>query len=169
MPNILIETFLKMKRTLLTTFIKRKAEAYGQNLHINGYSTVTKHTLLGENVNFNGMQILGEGKVMIGSNFHSGTGCMIITSVHNYDHGQTIPYDEVYINKSVIIEANVWFGNNVIVLGGVRIGEGSIIQAGSTVIKDIPSCAIAGGHPAQVFKYRDQQHYLKLKQEKKFF
>ena len=30
-------------------------------------------------------------------------------------------------------------------LGGVRIGEGAIIQAGSVVVSDIPSCGIAGG------------------------
>jgi acetyltransferase-like isoleucine patch superfamily enzyme len=56
----------------------------------------------------------------------------------------------------------------VIVLPGVTIGEGAIIQAGSVVVKDIEKCAIAGGHPAKTFKYRDTEHYEKLKKEKKF-
>ena len=56
----------------------------------------------------------------------------------------------------------------MIVLGGVTIGEGAIIQAGSVIIKDIPKYAIAGGHPAKVFKYRDIEHYIKLKIEKRF-
>lgn len=56
----------------------------------------------------------------------------------------------------------------VIVLGGVTIGEGAIIQAGSVVVSDIPDCAIAGGHPAKVFKDRDQDHYHRLKQEGRF-
>jgi acetyltransferase-like isoleucine patch superfamily enzyme len=56
----------------------------------------------------------------------------------------------------------------VIVLGGVSIGEGAIIQAGSVVVKDIPKYAIAGGHPCKVFKYRDIEHYEKLKKERKF-
>jgi acetyltransferase-like isoleucine patch superfamily enzyme len=50
----------------------------------------------------------------------------------------------------------------------VTVGEGSIIQAGSVVVKDIPKYAIAGGHPAKVFKYRDIEHYKKLKMENKF-
>jgi acetyltransferase-like isoleucine patch superfamily enzyme len=29
-------------------------------------------------------------------------------------------------------------------------------------------CAIVGGNPAQVFKYRDKKHYEKLKKEEKF-
>lgn len=52
------------------------------------------------------------------------------------------------------------------ILPGVKIGEGAIIQAGSVVVKDIEKYAIAGGHPAKTFKYRDIDHYEKLKQEK---
>jgi acetyltransferase-like isoleucine patch superfamily enzyme len=53
-------------------------------------------------------------------------------------------------------------------LGGVSIGEGAIVQAGAVVVKDIPPYAIAGGNPAKVFKYRDIDHFQKLKEEKKF-
>ena len=63
----------------------------------------------------------------------------------------------------------MWIGTNVIILGGVIIEEGAVIQAGSVVVNDIPACAIAGGHPAKVFKYRDKEHYLKLKQEGRFW
>lgn len=49
------------------------------------------------------------------------------------------------------------------ILGGVTIGEGAIIQAGSVVIFDIPSLAIAGGNPAKPFKYRDKKEYENLK------
>ena len=52
--------------------------------------------------------------------------------------------------------------------GGAKIGEGAIIQAGSGVVKDIPPLAIAGGHPAVPFKYRDREHYEELKSEKRF-
>jgi len=105
---------------------------------------------------------------VIGNNFHSGPGCLIITQNHNYDNGNAIPYDNTYIYKDVKIEDNVWLGSRVIILGGVTIGEGAIIQAGSVVVGDIPACAIAGGHPAKIFKYRDKNHYYKLKKEEKF-
>lgn len=72
------------------------------------------------------------------------------------------------IVKNITIEDCVWLGSYVIILGGVRIGEGAIIQAGSVVVTDIPACAIAGGHPARVFKYRDKAHYYKLKGKKLF-
>ena len=115
------------------------------------------------------MTVLGSGKLSIGNNFHSGTGCQIITSFHNYDLGNAIPYDDSFITKNVTIGNNVWIGNNVIILGGTIIGDGAIIQAGSVVCGDeIPALGIAGGHPAKVFKYRNKEHYNNLASHGKF-
>ena len=158
---------LSIKRCKFKSRVTRVAKSYGKDLSVNGYSYVTKNTILGDNVNFNGMAMQGSAPITIGDNFHSGIQCMIITDTHNYE-GNAIPYDETVISKEVVIEDNVWLGNRVIVLPGVTIGEGAIIQAGSVVVKDIPKYAIAGGHPAKVFKYRDIDHYEKLKKEGKF-
>lgn len=147
--------------------IRRRCKSYTEPLKVNGYSTCTDKTILGKNINFNGMKIAGCGNVIIGNNFHSGSECQIITEIHNYE-GDKIPYDETYICKDVIIGDNVWLGNRVLILGSVRIGEGAIIQAGSVVVKDIPAYAIAGGHPAIVFSQRDIQHYNKLKKNRFF-
>ncbi len=156
-----------LKRKLYHSQIRKAAKEVGENLTVNYESRVNKNTILGNNVNFNGLVIAGDGEVVIGDNFHSGSGVLFLTSNHNYE-GTKIPYDETYIRKKIIIEDNVWIGERCIVLGGVTIGEGAIIQAGSVVVKDIPSCGIAGGHPAKTFMYRDKDHYYKLKKEKKF-
>lgn len=135
-------------------------------IFVGGHTRLSKYTYLGKNPNFNGMIVNGIGKVVIGDNFHSGTGCLIITSIHNYDLGKRIPYDDTHIEKPVTIQNNVWFGDRVIILGKVTIGEGAIVQAGAVVVKDIPSGAIVGGNPAQIFKYRDMNHYDDLKKKK---
>ncbi len=147
--------------------LKKVLQHQGE-LYIGGHTSLTKNTILGKNPSFNGMHILGSGQVTFGDNFHSGTGCEIITSNHNYDHGTKIPYDDTFINKDVIIGDNVWFGNRVTVLGGVTIGEGAIIQVSCLVHKDVPAFAIVGGNPAKIIKHRDIEHYKKLKSEKKF-
>ena len=148
--------------------IRNTAKKVGDPLYVGGKSYVTHNTVLGNNVNFNGMSMSGEGNIEIGDNFHSGFGCQIITSFHNYE-GDAVPYDTTYISKDVKIGDNVWLGNNVIILGGVTIGEGVVVQAGSVVCKSIPDYAIAGGHPAVPFKYRNKEHYEQMKQEKKFY
>lgn len=164
----MINIIANFKKKIYLHKVKRVAKSYGENLKVNGESYVTPNTVLGNNVNFNGMKMQGTGRIIIGDNFHSGIECMMISSSHNYDNGKAIPYDETVISKDIIIEDNVWIGNRVIVLPGVTIGEGSIIQAGSVVVNDIPKYSIAGGHPATVFKTRDIEHYKKLKKEKKF-
>lgn len=161
------EGLSKMKGSKYKRKIEAKAAACGKNLYVGGKSYVTANTYIGDNVNFNGMAIHGNGKVTIGNYLHSGTGCQIITSFHNYE-GDAIPYDNTYIDKDVTIGDCVWLGNEVIILGGVTIGEGAIIQAGSVVVKDIPPYAIAGGHPAKPFKTRNIEHYEEMKKQGKF-
>lgn len=157
-----------VRRRYWTLRVKKQCAAYEGKVTANNRTIVTRSTYLGNNVNFNGLEITGGGKVEIGANFHSGPGCLFIAQNHNFDSGSAIPYDHTYIYKDIHIGDNVWLGSRVIVLGGVRIGEGAIIQAGSVVVKDIPDYAIAGGHPAKVFGARDIEHYEKLKAEGKF-
>ena len=164
----MIKMIQDIKKKIYRMKIMKTAEKCGNDLKVNGKSNVTPKTVLKDNVNFNGMHMQGSGRIEIGNNFHSGIECMIITSIHNYDNGKAIPYDDTIISKDIIIKDNVWIGNRVIILPGVTINEGAIIQAGSVVVGDIPKCAIAGGHPAKVFKYRDEKHYEQLKKEKKF-
>ena len=38
---------------------------------------------------------------------------------------------------------------------------------GAVVTKDVPDCAVVGGNPAKIIKYRDIEQYKKLKQENK--
>lgn len=155
------------RRMIYTALVKRTIESYGGQLCVNNFSRLGRNTSVGNHCNFNGMTIIGGGKVTIGNYFHSGVECMIITQNHNYE-GDMIPYDNTYVYKSVTIGDCVWFGNRVIVTGNVTIGEGAIIAAGSVVCKNVPPLAVVGGNPAKVIKYRDKEHYFKLKEEGKF-
>jgi len=157
-----------VKKTFWTKLVQLTCKQYGQGLTVNARSWMGGNVVIGKNCHFNGMNISGGGLVSIGDNFHSAADCEIIVSYHNYDTGQKIPYDDSLICKTVVIEDNVWVGYRVIILGGVKIGEGAIIQAGSVVVSDIPEYAIAGGNPARVFKMRDIDHYEKLKKQGKF-
>lgn len=167
MIKILLKLRIKLMKTRYLNRVKNQCKSYKHPLKVNGKSYVTKTTVLGSNVNFNGISISGRGRVEIGDNFHSATGCRLLTDIHNYE-GQKIPYDSSIISKDILIEDNVWLGESVMVLGGVTIGEGAIIQAGSVVVNDIPKYAIAGGHPARVFSQRDKVHYESLKKQGQF-
>ena len=54
--------------------------------------------------------------------------------------------------KPIIIGKNVWIGGNVTICPGVKIGDKSVIGAGSVVTKDIPANVMAAGNPCKVIK-----------------
>ncbi len=49
----------------------------------------------------------------------------------------------------IVIEDIVWIGARVIVMAGVRIGQGSCVGAGSVVTRDVPSRTLVAGGPAK--------------------
>lgn len=75
--------------------------------------------------------------------------------------------EELPFKGDTIVGNDVWIGQNVTVMPGVRIGDGAIIAACSVVSKDIPAYHIAGGNPARVIRKRFDddliRHLLELK------
>lgn len=59
--------------------------------------------------------------------------------------------ESVLLSQS-LLKKNVWIGANAVVCGGVTIGEGSVIGAGSVVTKDIPPMVVAVGNPCRVIR-----------------
>lgn len=56
--------------------------------------------------------------------------------------------------QETIIGHDVWVGAHALIPGGIRIGTGAIVAAGSVVTKSVPPYAIVGGNPARLIKYR---------------
>lgn len=72
------------------------------------------------------------------------------------------------LNKSkTVIGNDVWLAANVVVLQGVKIGDGAIVGANAVVTKNLPPYSIAVGAPAKVIKYRFNEEKIdKLKRSK---
>ena len=49
---------------------------------------------------------------------------------------------------------DVWIGHGAIIMGGVSIGDGAIVAAGSVVTKNVAPCTIVGGNPARFIRNR---------------
>ena len=108
------------------------------------------------------------GGVKIGSYFHCGRGLTIFSSNHNWRSESCLPYDNNDIKKKVIIGDYVWFGANVTILPGVKIGNGSVVAAGSVVTKDVPSGHLVGGNPAKFISKRNMDLMWQLEREGRF-
>ncbi len=71
-------------------------------------------------------------------------------------------YDKQNLNYKgdTIIGNDVWIGQNVTIMPGVHIGDGSIIAANSTVVKNSPAYTIYGGNPAKLIRYRFEKDII---------
>ncbi len=108
--------------------------------------------------------------VSIGDNFHiTAINCIDIrenvlmgqkVTITDNSHGlnlfselDTAPARRNLVSKgSIIIDRNVWIGDKVTILPGVKIGQGAIIAANSVVSKDVPEYSVFGGIPAKLIK-----------------
>lgn len=98
--------------------------------------------------NYEPLLIVGE-RVAISPNV-----TVICDSNPNNSLLQSHPYvnEKLICSKKVVIEDDVWIGTGAIILAGVKVGQGSIIGAGSVVSKDVPAKCIVTGMPAKVIR-----------------
>lgn len=124
-------------------------------------------------ISIHGVKKIGGGRIYCTDNVNINAECMLIASsditigknstlayrtLLTTNANPNAPYNElckIYppIHKEIQIGDNVWVGAGVIVLPGCRIGNNSVIAAGSVVCSDIPDNCMAAGTPAKVKKH----------------
>ncbi len=121
---------------------------YGYNIEI-GDNFYSNHNLV----------ILDPAPVVFGDNVFIGPNCGFYTAQHPLDVERRNMFLEYAF--PIYVGNNVWFGGNVVVLPGVKIGDNTVIGAGSVVTKDIPSNVIAVGNPCKVLREITDEDRLK--------
>ncbi|MCI1217409.1 MAG: sugar O-acetyltransferase [Bifidobacterium crudilactis] len=110
---------------------------------------------IGSNVHINyDCAILDNAPVTLGDNVWIAPKVGLFATNHALDMEERI--NGACRARPIDIGDGVWLGGHVIVLGGVRIGSGSVVGAGSVVTRDIPENAVAVGNPARVIKRIDE-------------
>lgn len=92
------------------------------------------------------------GDISIGDNVVISQRSYICTGSHDY----SLPAFNIY-SKPIQIESEVWIATDVYVAPGVRIGQGSVVGARSSVFNDLPPMAICYGSPAKPVRLRRPQ------------
>ena len=127
---------------------------------------------LGNNIQMNDFcHICALDSVDIGDNCLFASHIYISDNSHGrYEGGENdsspnmAPDHREYITSPVKIGKNCWFGEGVIVMPGVTIGDGCVIGAHSIVNRNIPDACIAVGSPARIIKQYDfqQKKWIKI-------
>ena len=129
-----IEAFPNIKQNIVLRI--------GKNVQMNDYVHITamQSVIIGNNV-------LLASKIYISDCSHGSYG-----GDENDSHPNLFPADRPLFANPVLIEDNVWLGEFVSVLPGVKIGKGTIVGANSVVSKSLPPYVIAVGTPAKPIK-----------------
>ena len=118
------------------------------------------------------MTIQDDAPVTIGDNCDFGPNVTIVTPVHPMlpDERRALRDKQgaerhMCYAKPVEIGSDCWLGANVVVCPGVKIGAGSVIGAGSIVVRDIPAGVFAAGSPCRVIRELTERDSIRQKPE----
>lgn len=134
--------------------VKNMIQQCGRNVNIEHGAKFSRLTKIG---NYSGIGINARlyGEVIIGDYVMMGPDCIIYTQNHEFSNTEIPMCKQGFQEqKPVHIGNDVWIGGRVIILPGVKIGNGVIIGAGTVVTKDIEDNLVVGGNPMKVIKKR---------------
>ena len=124
---------------------------FGFNIHTHGLAVI----------NYNCV-ILDTSPVHIGAGAFIAPGVCLSCAGHSIDPEQRS--SGISTSKPITLEEDVWIGANSVVCGGVTIGKGSVIGAGSVVTRDIPAGVVAAGVPCRPIRPITEEDKISLEQ-----
>jgi len=89
------------------------------------------------------------GGIDIGDAVMIGPNVSLITSGHPLEPSRR---RDGVVAKPIVIERNVWIAAGATILGGVTVGENSVVAAGAVVTRDVPPDTLVAGNPARVVR-----------------
>lgn len=141
----------------LAKFINLYGCIIGNNSKVGAFAEIQKGVVIGENTKVCTNTLICSG-VRIGNGCFIGNGTVFVND--NYPRAVTEQGKlEVFADWKdryceTVIGDNVSVGSNCTIIGGVKIGNGARIGAGSVVTKDVPEGDLWVGNPALPMKYR---------------
>lgn len=88
--------------------------------------------------------------ISLGSDVVIGHHCTFVTADHTIGASQRRAGHVT--PAAVVVEDGAWIGARCLILPGVRIGQGAIVGAGSTVTRYVPPDCVVAGSPARLLR-----------------
>ena len=124
---------------------------YGFNIHTHGLTVINYNCVF-----------LDTSPIHIGANAFIAPGVCLSCAGHSLDARQR--GESVSTSRPNTLEEDVWIGANAVICGGVTIGKGSVIGAGSVVTRDIAAGVVAAGVPCRPIRAITEQDVISPEQ-----
>ena len=93
-------------------------------------------------------------KIVIGEDCMISYGVHLRTDMHRHGLVDVPMNQQGHDEADIVIGDDVWIGYGAQIMSGVTVGSHSIVGAGAVVTRDVPECAVVGGVPARLLKWR---------------
>lgn len=130
---------------------------YGVNIHVG------KECFVNYNCTF-----LDIAPITLGDGVWIGANVTLATPMHPYlaeerlNNNYPDGYHDFEYGKPITINNGCWICSSATIIGGVTIGENSIVAAGAVVTRDVPSGVIVAGVPAKVVRKIDEDDRINV-------
>lgn len=122
----------------------------GSNTRVGPFVEIQKNSFIGDMCKISSHTFICEG-VHIGNRVFVGHGVVFVNDMFPKSANENgLLSDDDWTLVETHVEDDVSIGSNATILGGIRIGKGSLIGAGAVVTKDVEANSIVVGNPAKV-------------------
>jgi acetyltransferase-like isoleucine patch superfamily enzyme len=131
------------------------ATAIGEKVHIGRFCTIIAWDGLriGDRVSLHEhCYVHALGGVNIGNDVSIAHDCSLISFEHGFSDPNKVIRDQPLVLAPVWLESDIWLGCGVRVLAGVRLGQRTVVAAGSVVTKSNDGNVVLAGIPARPIK-----------------
>jgi acetyltransferase-like isoleucine patch superfamily enzyme len=111
----------------------------GEGLQVGAHSSIGPYGYVG-----------CSGFISIGANVLIGPRVSMHAENHQFLKADIPIKEQGVVQEPIVIEDDCWIGSDVVLLGGVTVGRGAVVAAGSVVTKPVADGSVVAGVPARV-------------------
>ena len=125
----------------------------GDNTKVGSYVEIRENVKIGKNCKIQAFAFLPQGVIIEDEVFIGPHACFVNDKIQRAAvNGRLKEQGEDWKPLTTIVKKGASIGANATILGGITIGENSIVGAGAVVTKDVPANAVVAGNPARIIR-----------------
>ncbi|MAG16027.1 N-acetyltransferase [Candidatus Woesearchaeota archaeon] len=153
MENQIIKDVKLGKDVQIFNFVNIYGCEIGDNTKIGSFVEIRETVKIGKNCKIQAFAFLPQGIILEDEVFIGPHACFVNDKIPRATtNGRLREKGEDWKPLTTIVKKGASIGANATILGGITVGENSVVGAGSVVTKDVPANVIVVGNPAKILK-----------------
>ena len=153
MENRIIDKVKLGKNVNIYNFVNIYGCEIGDNTKVGSYVEIRENVVIGKNCKIQAFAFLPKGVILEDEVFIGPHACFVNDKIPRATvNGRLKEQGKDWKPMKTLVKKGASIGANATILGGITIGENSIVGAGAVVTKNVPANVIVAGNPAKVIK-----------------